>query len=518
MLIYGDVAHQVCGWNAVDVLVDGLLQHGRAINTVESGLIVDFECTTQCAQHVEFGNIFHTEHFYNNAYNPGDAVQVLLRPHPTAPWTWYPGKAVALGEYDPQGRGRDAQYVEVQLPYGAVMQLVPRFQVRRPPSEDDCEGARVEGWAFVTRCCQLPADWDKVLPAVRERFQFSLNQHRLLCTVVHGQTLLYLQREAGTPITAQKVEEAFELAKNPKPDSGTSVSPRTKRKFWRTSAPRLKRRISCLYNDEAETEPSLSLPPEILLEIFQTLDSIERIRCQRVHPLWNLLLTTDAHFPVVRVSGMGNDYGDVLYPQQHIYWVLAGLLTCLNSRTTMLVLTDVEETHASDDLVKLIPYIRGNQRVPVLVLFKCKFDHGLHMSRLVAACFALGERLIWKNCTLEDGKLKAVVTQYTFRQLSSEQMERQLWDLFESNLVLTKPLNRPAISQWFVDCVAQRRQDRLYEIERVLDSYHSRDPRSPANSRPQKWTRSALRAVDISQLTVLTVAALDKVMNPPAAK
>ncbi|XP_055349866.1 uncharacterized protein LOC129596565 isoform X1 [Paramacrobiotus metropolitanus] len=86
------------------------------------------------------------------------------------------------------------------------MQLVPRFQVRRPPSEDDCEGARVEGWAFVTRCCQLPADWDKVLPAVRERFQFSLNQHRLLCTVVHGQTLLYLQREAGTPPTPQQVE------------------------------------------------------------------------------------------------------------------------------------------------------------------------------------------------------------------------------------------------------------------------------------------------------------------------
>ncbi|XP_055349882.1 uncharacterized protein LOC129596581 [Paramacrobiotus metropolitanus] len=307
MLVYGDNEHNVCGWNTVNVLVDGLLQHGRVINIVDTGLIVDFGCATQCAQFVASGRIFHSEYFDNRPDAGDDAVQVLLRPHPTAPWTWYPGKILALGGYST--RDCDAHFVEVTLPYGTIRELLPCFQVRRPPTDAEYQEGRVEKNDFLIRCCPLPAAyWSDGVPAVHERFQAGLSRrYDVLCTVVLSQALLYLQCKLDTPLTIQQVEDVYGEAKNGTPEicSAGLWSPMI-------NASILKGRFSCLYEDVEIPRPSPPLAIHLWVEIFQTLDSIERVRCRRVCPLWNTLLTTDVYFPDVRVSGsLISAYGDV---------------------------------------------------------------------------------------------------------------------------------------------------------------------------------------------------------------
>ncbi|XP_055349934.1 uncharacterized protein LOC129596627 [Paramacrobiotus metropolitanus] len=512
MLIYGDDGHRVHAWNAVDVLLDGQLQHGDVINVAPGGLIIDFQCAARRAEFVAYGRIFHCDDKSFKAATQDS--QVLLRRHPDGAWIWYPGMFLWLPltfEYE------EAHYVEVQRPSGAVQELVPLRQVRAPPSDAALEERCVKDGDFVIRCYALPAEygveWTPLLDVI---FKYGLQQlHRVRSTSLVNQTLVYLQRRDQTPLSAEQVEKLYTVSKKLENDEIASQAQRTI-----SPAP-----VSASQDKSPTSDNNgcgLSLPPELLVEIFQALDSIERVRCQRVCALWHTLLTTVSHFPGVRVSGKETDYGPALYfSHDRLYWIVACFLKCLSPATRRVVVTQLESLQCSQ-VATLIKHVVKTHPISLLMFVNCSLGDAKFLikdivdgvARILARCSGCGSVVV-RNCSLHDHNLQAAVAYHVFRERALASMKLQLWDLFEKNLILTKPVDRPALAAWIADCIAQQRMDELrFQIVKGLILYQSVDPRPSTAYRTRNWTTSTLAEVDVNQLTTLTAAALSEGVDP----
>ncbi|XP_055355900.1 uncharacterized protein LOC129601184 [Paramacrobiotus metropolitanus] len=202
MHVYGDNRHHSNAWNAVDVLVDGLLQHGDVIDVAKGGLIIDFRRAGHRAQFVKYGRIFR---FSNSQEASATAVQVLLHRLPDGAWIWYPGTTVDMGDY------HNEHLVCVQVPlYGTIPELVPRDQVRPPPADGEWEKFRVLEKDFVVRLGKLPdacgADGSQLAGEIFQRdlalwfdvWCISLSQCK--------RTLQYLQRQDASPVKSRRLE------------------------------------------------------------------------------------------------------------------------------------------------------------------------------------------------------------------------------------------------------------------------------------------------------------------------
>ncbi|XP_055344373.1 uncharacterized protein LOC129592379 [Paramacrobiotus metropolitanus] len=543
MLIYGD---RVYAWNAVDVLVDGRLQHGRVISVVDGGLMIDFQWgthsqLTQRAQRVEYGRIFLCSQpppglcQLNNDVRV-QWVQVLLRYEPAAAWIWYRGQVRSVASY----RYEEFVSVVAELPLALVragwprrllpcfvQELVPCQQVRevQPSAGVDGGRPRVEQGAFVIRCCPLPAT------AVAKRLGqiFDGRRHNVLFVSRFNQTLLYLQRETGTALTAEQVERL--CADRRLPEVGFRTAPLLMPRpvpllIASPPAPPAWKPTSYPTTGRAAAVPpvSLPLPVELWLEVLRSLDSIGRVRCRRVCPLWNRLLARHAYFPDVRVAGTEGEYAaDPVGPLEleglSVYWVVACLLKCLTPRTTRAVFVNL----ALDDARQLSAPLRHmlqERRLPLLLFYKCRFgaaDAGIHevvarTSELAVQCQC--ERMLWKRCRLVESQLAALVVQHSFSTpcTSQPETERQLWSVWEQHLrhQQAPASNRQQLAAWLADCIAHQRQ-REVEINKILrglNCYQSLDPRESTQYRHVQWTLSSLGDVDVSRLSPLTTAFL----------
>ncbi|XP_055349881.1 uncharacterized protein LOC129596578 [Paramacrobiotus metropolitanus] len=332
MAMYGEEG-SVHGWNAVDVRVDDHLQHGDVINVAPGGLIIDFRCAKQRALFVEFDRVYHSPHSTQHSFQP--EKQALLRRYPDGAWIWYTGRVVNMWRFSSDS----AQLLDVELPAGAVRQVVHFHQVRTIPSEADWEELRVGNDDFVIRSCQLPAAFlAEGSELRRELFQCRLNyRYQVVCTSVLSQTVVYLQRQNKAPLTADQVDGIFKQVKKEE---------RRRRPRDTAHLQLVLRQRADVANKPRKTSggagaASLPLPAELLVEIFQSLDSIGRVRCRRVCPLWNDILTTEAYFPDVRVSAGHPDYGVLTFAGPGIYWAGACLLRCVSSRTKMVIISSV---------------------------------------------------------------------------------------------------------------------------------------------------------------------------------
>ncbi|XP_055357247.1 uncharacterized protein LOC129602275 [Paramacrobiotus metropolitanus] len=158
---FDDQNHAVYAWNAVDVLVDGQLQHGDVINMTEGGLIIDFKCPTKRAQFVKYGLIFHCNNRQNFWPWGEQPAQVVLRRHSDGAWIWYPGALVSLGSFT----SNNVELVDIQRPYGTVRELLPWQQVRLAPTNAVLEERRVGQTDFVIRDCPMPGElWSEETP------------------------------------------------------------------------------------------------------------------------------------------------------------------------------------------------------------------------------------------------------------------------------------------------------------------------------------------------------------------
>ncbi|XP_055344457.1 uncharacterized protein LOC129592442 [Paramacrobiotus metropolitanus] len=506
MLIFGDDEDAAWPWNAVDALVDGQLQHGRVINLADKGLIIDFECPAQRAQFVEYGRVFH--YTANTGRSNVVAVQVLLRRHPDGVWIWYPGRVIQ------SSLCKKAEYVEAQLPQGNVKELLPLAQVRPAPAEGVCAEGRVRRGDFVIRSCQMPAGGlSNQPPRIVKKFKAELNEVGMAIFVsLLGETLTYLQIQDAQPLKMRQLKIICELARKRKPPTRSSQPAAIP--ITLNNGPRSSRKRKNFGSDDE----GMRLPVELLVELFQSLDSIGQVRCRRVCALWNTLLTTDAYFPDVRVSGncADGDYPAVYFSEDGMYWVVECVLKCLSSHTKMLGLSRMDLFECRQ-LMAPIHHALPGRRLPLLVLHNCNLSGPLPLMKrardVIASTAQLAvecgcERMLWQQCRLSDASLTALVPRYAFRDLSLEPLTVQLWDLFERHRVLEEPLDRPAVAQWIADCVGHPRRWGNQSIVQGLQAYQSADPRPATRYRHRAWTASTLAQLDVTQLTTLTTAFL----------
>ncbi|XP_055349945.1 uncharacterized protein LOC129596636 [Paramacrobiotus metropolitanus] len=499
MFIYGPEAGAVDAWNAVDVLVDGVLQHGRVINVVEKGLIVDFDCETQRAQFVEYGRIFHlTEPRDDLNLKGGENVQALVRAAPDGPWQWFPGRVARDGGLD---FCVQAYIVEAQLPHGAITELLPRQQVRFVPSNNELDSRRIQPTDFQIRSCLLSAVWFNASRALLDACRLHLQRKRSVwwTKMSHG-GLWYVQRSADAPLQPPELEAVCmeglkkhegKIAQQP---LSAAATPSGKRQ--RTARDR-----------------GLPLAVELLVETFQSLHSIDRTRHRRVCALWNQLLTTEAYFPVVRISCQPADCP--LSWTNPRFWTHAVLLHCVNRRTTTIVLTHMDLLGDGEYAASMIPHMAG--RIPRLVLYQCFWSYPgctvrdilAHHSPLMKVC-STAERVVWSQCRVREKHLNVLaVSQHSHGCQPEEQLRMQLWDLFEKHLIVDEPVDRNAVSEWMKQCAQYGFR---FSTTLALHDYQSADPRPSNCYRCRRWTPSDVEGLDIYSLSPLAATALHRVM------
>ncbi|XP_055353184.1 uncharacterized protein LOC129599071 isoform X2 [Paramacrobiotus metropolitanus] len=494
MHIYGVDDKALHAWNAVDVLVDGLLQHGRVIDVAKKGLIIDFGCESQQAQLIDHGHIFHSvKPDYNVDARQDRSVEVLLRATANSPWTWF------AGTMDPGNSLNccaDACIVEVRLPYGSLTELVPRQQVRLPPSGAELVRRRVGAEEFQMRECALPAAWSRPLVfgnCVRLLLQ---RRHPVWFGSVSQGTLRYMQRARERPLQPYDLEavcmEAWKEQQNEIPRQLTSAVAEPPAKRQRTSSE------TC--------EAALHLPSELMVEIFQSLDSINRFRYRRVSALWNAILTTETYFSDVHVSGRPADYPASWTTPG--FWLLATMFHCVNSRTKTLILTRMNVGQC-DCATQMIRHKIGG--IGTLVFKQCAWSYPsfavgeiLWRRGTVMRVCGTAQRVVWSHCRIEEPRLTAIIPQYA-HSCQREQLEMELWDVFEKHLVLEEPVDRTVLAEWIAQCV---QHGGFRYLTTMLYTYLQTDPRPSNPYRHCWWTAPTVAGLQVAQLTPLAAAAL----------
>ncbi|XP_055354672.1 uncharacterized protein LOC129600236 isoform X2 [Paramacrobiotus metropolitanus] len=337
-------------------------------------------------------------------------------------------------------------------------------------------------------------------------------RYSVLCTAVLSQTLLYLQEQYGTPLTPEQLEECDEAKHEQMRDM--SLPPPAQQATGCHGALRTggKKR-------KAAGKPRcLPLPTELLLEVFQSLDSIERIRCRRVCHAWNSILTTATYFPDVRVSGQAGYYED--FSWDGTYWMLACLFKCITSATKMVVISNLDRNGFWHVAVPIKRVFNEHRQIPLVVLYKCELDEDYEgvpdlIERLAYKVWNCScARMIWSGgCIYYDGRTVGV-GQRMFTIRSRADAEVQMWDLLENLQAAKEPLSVQAVSEWIADCLAHQRSTEIGEVLWRLNEYQSPDPRPTSQYRGVKWTVSNIADLDVSKLSTLTVTVLSDSIKP----
>ncbi|XP_055329690.1 uncharacterized protein LOC129582244 isoform X2 [Paramacrobiotus metropolitanus] len=307
---YEDGSRWVNAWNAVDVVGDdGLLQRGHVIDLQESDgharrLLVDFGCPGQESVLVDYGKVFNgfrTAHDWVTAWEKegdrsscfeyglrrwgteGDhnscfayelrsseaeipTAEVLLRAHYDQPWKWYPANVVIF-----QVAGL-AQYalVEVMLGGRAVRELLPYVQIRQPPSAEELRCQALQPGHFI-----FPRNWGdefywKWSAPKSNLFQCrGTERQHLQCRLIDLPSP-YSQRRRVLPALYQNMKTTNFRPEIPDTngldDFDTSIL--------------------------TTRERGLILPVILLVEVFQSLEVLDRLRCRRTCWLWDDILAS----------------------------------------------------------------------------------------------------------------------------------------------------------------------------------------------------------------------------------
>ncbi|XP_055330341.1 uncharacterized protein LOC129582757 [Paramacrobiotus metropolitanus] len=414
---------EIYAWNAVDVRdSSGVMHHGRIINVVSNGLIVDFACPGRRADLVEYSTAFRClrnvyitltddnacalQHYiaverYQEADPQNVELQVLARVDANHPWTWYPVELIY-----PRLFWQRYLFVEIRLGEGRVVrQMIRAHSVRwrlvHPiPSEKACV---IEPYMFVACGLPLPADywggepvaaplWDAWKEAVEA------SQHAVWPVCVIGGMVVFLHCLIGCPLTLQTT------------DLDQLLSEAKRRVAQQSVAAMTPPQPSCA---PPQYEPLPVLPAAVVDHIFHLLDSAQRARCRRVCSLWNGLLEHPNKEVIVGFSHQRcvDERGKAITPheaewQRSAYMVGLSLWRCVTARTERIVISNA--TYQSDvneglaDCLRLIEYI--HMELPpsgtTLTLIVHKFHWNVRNWRNSGLdCLVPMVRVIWRDCT-----------------------------------------------------------------------------------------------------------------------
>ncbi|XP_055357861.1 uncharacterized protein LOC129602748 [Paramacrobiotus metropolitanus] len=525
---------KVTEWNSVYALMDENrpLQHGSVVNVVENGLIVDFHCPARRSVLVEFGKVFDAwfdkpsswfwcgnprfPHPWEDDYGPPPAnadrlaVRVLLRARPEDPWVWYPGKLLIFGfEY-----GDDWMFVEVDMGGALRRELIHSSQMLYPMTDEELQRIVIKPGDFVTRCVNLPEGyWTSVTPALSAALSQKIDDDLGgRCISVLSEKMLMMQHRTGRPITADHLAGCFEKAKTVSGlyvkcgrEYRCSFHPpplKTKRKKPLTTCGR-----------------GISLPLILLADIFQSLDTIGRLRCRRTCYAWDAILTSAEVCSEVRVSFDHAVFTTRWSSMDLTYYAVYNcILKHITPATRRICFLDYDKKnlYARDWGKPVIDCVRQvlsgtGRRIQRLVF--CKRYINLHDENL-AECFdemvdsyrklaAVCDKTVYRAVILEDECLRSRIRHAVIDLKNCSATE--LWDMFESHLDAVIP--PAATAERIVQELCADRKESV--VAKILHSYQSADPRHTNHYRDWKWTEENLQALDITKLNRTTLCALN---------
>ncbi|XP_055353814.1 uncharacterized protein LOC129599553 isoform X2 [Paramacrobiotus metropolitanus] len=519
MHLYERPDRSVYSSTAVDVEIDGWLQHGHVINITEAEgasqrLLVDFGSPPQKPVLVEYGNIFDCSvpkeaglSWLEESQEPPSTsqavVEVLLRDHPLHPWRWYPAtivKRVSLAS--------DYAVVDVMMAGHRYRELLPSEQIRLRSGKDELEIRRLLPGHFCffvkTDGPYLPRKYLSTVTIEKKRAQrYRMGERkpkrRLLAMTVH--------RPRGDATQSD--------------DTGAYGDQLT--------------------NNAVIDGYGIPLPVELLKEIFLSLDTVDQQRCCRVCVLWEEIIHTPELCAIVRARVM-----DTFYPQAQQVWhpdymayscVFEHITT--ETRTICLEIPrsnyrdrreGYEPSNAKVFALKLIQEILDDAgvRIERLVMYRRwqdinlnghPFSQRLHdVVKQYAGFATCCKRIVWADCyrRFVEGRNNELFMSFHFRQTAFNLScidVADMWDRFEENLLLKKPLSLSLLTRWTNKQIKLKSAKHCLELAKILDMYQTCDPRPFAHYYAQTWSVDNLVSLELDKLNRICLYAVSRYVH-----
>ncbi|XP_055342342.1 uncharacterized protein LOC129590921 [Paramacrobiotus metropolitanus] len=526
-------------WNNVDVLINGTLQHGVVVGISavsadgqKQGLLIDFNYPQRHSEFVEYGSIFSCLYFA--AEPPWDAwkdptwaethpLQALLRAVGDRAWTWCPVR-LALPEDAEMRRAYcseiDCGLVEVEWGGALTKELIPFHQIRGVPSPEDLQGRRVGPECFVSRECRLPRGyWAVPQEATRLLWQRLSYELSACCIAVRSDSFTYFQRSDGRPIVLSNLEQRLEnitqMMQYENNNRGQRDGSPEDELICGRFVPRL-RKVKVPAADHHQRGRGIPLPREILTEIFQSLDTIERVRKRRVCRLWEAMLDPNAigkHLWISCRQPLNNRHEE----RSERFLLAACLLKYATSATDTVILEEpLALSQWKRDGFGLLAILSQQRRIRTLVFTRCEFsDCDVHLcdylgylngklSSLEATCSVV----VFRDCEMSFTQTSAQMNAKLCLRDTAAQRLTQLWDAYERSLVSWENVDLAKLAAWVERCVSTQKIDKCEGILWVLNEYIGADPRTALRTADQEWTMANLIDLDVLKLTKLEQYAL----------
>ncbi|XP_055351420.1 uncharacterized protein LOC129597743 [Paramacrobiotus metropolitanus] len=526
MHLYENAERSVYAWNAVDVEINGRVQHGHVVGVEKKGsrVIVDFGCPTQEAVAMECGKAIDCSRCEYQDSRRGDEVEVLLHDGPGRPWTWYPGRML-IPEFRPL---YSVQLVEVLVAGQWRRELLPGDQIRDPPLRN-C----LMPWDFVTETCSVPSGfWTLERSASALLLRKIEHELRVRFIKVLSWKMRYVRREVGH-VSDEDVAAVFERERR-----NLAFCHEVSEKTDASDGEPKRKKSSRV------VESGLALLPlEVLKEVFHSLDTVDRQRCRRTCPLWETLLTSVELCRDLRVMRqtpyrlphpvqLHQDCNYTMYCCLFKHITRATRTICiadtdkyiLNSCTMNVAgeAVDVIKKALNDTGIRihrLILHRRSMQfssescnKCPRWKLSRMSRDMTKNISKLASCC----DRLILKDfgLTLVNKAGEAVMgfgIPAAAVVLESVN-EAQIVDLLEEHLECdAQPLDMERIAHCMASLAGSQKKARI--VKKVFRDYQSCDPRPSAHYRNHTWTADSVAEVDMRRLNKFCLHALARFMH-----
>ncbi|XP_055356252.1 uncharacterized protein LOC129601462 isoform X2 [Paramacrobiotus metropolitanus] len=506
MHLYGDLYRSVYAFNAVDVEVDGMLQHGHVIDVVDVDkypqfLLVDFGCADHEPELCEYGKVFecskelekimdeewikgYEDHY---GYSTPD-VEVLLRGHPDLPWQWFPAKIiryVSLRLYTP-----DHALVEVEFNGCTARELLPLEQIRLRTTEAVLQSRTLLPGHF----CIEVVSGERYLTTTAALAQSSTDR---------------------TKSFAENMERYFRFE--------------YRRRLVSELRQMQRRRAVIPINMDMRDSSAdgIALPVEILKEVFLALGTIDRQRCRRICPLWNEIIhqpevcadirvTLEAPLPIIQMPHEACWREERRNQQDYEREPTSSLDRVLNFLLKPLL----------DDGTVRIQRLILQRRRQIIHFHRHRLSDWFDgMVKLYAKFRSCCQRIIWANWSLGvtisrrgltyteyDMELYFPLAKFNLDSLNAA----QFWELFENNLC-GEAENVELVTKWWPRSILWRDFISRKIVAKILTKCQKGDPRPNAYYSDQKWTYDNLDSVDVMKLNKLGLRVLSWCMRKELA-
>ncbi|XP_055342604.1 uncharacterized protein LOC129591073 [Paramacrobiotus metropolitanus] len=539
MHLYENDKQPLYTWNAVDVEIGGLLQHGYVVGLEEKSendltpprLIVNFGCPAQQAVIVEYGKIWDCSTHRSIRRRAVTDVEGLLHDGTHRVWKWHPGKTTVPRFDEVDG----VTLVEVTMDGQCRRELIPYRQIRDP-----IQRQLLPDDHFVMQTCRVPNGYwtlqssasASLLREVERKFY--LRFFKVLSQEMHfvrrrqNRTLRHMSLDADlASVLERETKAALRVLNRNLPEEIDEPESELKRK-------------KPLIVVEGKL---LTLPLEVLKESFHALDTVDRQRCRRTCQLFDALLTSLDLCKDVRIalgrpspSSVKLDCNYLPYvcifkhvtPPTCTIWINNTDTADINRRNRGPGYTDDSPLPKALDLVRKVLHDAGSRvgrlivsgrviRGSVQLSFQWKLSAlsaalSAHISNLMSCC----ERLIVKNYLLvvesPHGSPLMVFCIPTAVFTRGNADAAHILDVFEEHLRCDQP---PLDVQRIAQCLAERTKSEVKakNVIKILHDYQSCDPRPSAHYRNQTWTTDNVAGVDVVKLNRFSLFALSRCMR-----